>query len=353
MKIFKNISIFFSLVLIFGFFQSANALTITPIRVEIEGDAGQTVRSEVTLINDRDVSQTFYSSFANFEAQGETGNPAFVEANDDLGTWMKTEPSITLKPHAQITVPFTVSIPIGAEPGGHFAALFWGTVPESKDKGQVTIGAKTGLLVLLSVHGDVKNGGGILGYDTENGKHFFTSLPVNFVYRFKNEGGDRIKPDGSLVIRNIFGGKTKNISPNLGGGNVLPGSTRKFTASWGDGNFDSSLYSNFFSRFLGKAKYEWSHFAFGRYTATLTLKGSSNSIESVSKVAVYVFPWQLLLLVILCCAIIYTLFHLHDKYIMKKARERAEAEGQIYMHPIKKQLVNLKKKVSKIKKSKN
>ena len=187
----KSITIsFFVFVIFFNFFTpKAHALTLTPIRIEISGDPGATLKEEVTLINERDTSETFYSSFANFEAQGETGNPAFVDPRDDLGTWIKAPSSITLAPRAQATVPFLITIPTNAEPGGHFAALFWGTIPPNQGAGQVSIGAKTGLLILLSVNGDVKVSGGILDFNTKSGKHFFESLPVDFVYKFRNNAG--------------------------------------------------------------------------------------------------------------------------------------------------------------------
>ena len=107
---------------------SASALTITPVRFEISGNPGDTLRGEILLINETDTAETYYSTFSNFEAQGESGSPAFVEPKEGLGTWIGTElDSVFLAPRQQKIIPFTITVPKDAEPGGHFAVIFWGT----------------------------------------------------------------------------------------------------------------------------------------------------------------------------------------------------------------------------------
>src|SRR3990167_7155699 len=89
-----SVSIFF----IFAFlpFYNVQALTWTPIRMEIAGDPGQILSQEMTLINERDTDETYYASYTNFEAQGETGSPSFVDAKEGLGTWIQTVESVVL-----------------------------------------------------------------------------------------------------------------------------------------------------------------------------------------------------------------------------------------------------------------
>ena len=89
----------------------ALALTITPVRLEISGDPGQTVNQQMTLINEFDTPETYYVSYANFEAQGESGTPSFVDATSDLGTWMSAPSSVTLNPKESKKISFSVNIP--------------------------------------------------------------------------------------------------------------------------------------------------------------------------------------------------------------------------------------------------
>src|ERR1035437_8595172 len=143
---------------------SAQALTLTPTRFEIRGNPGDVLTESMTLINENTDTETFYSSYSNFEAQGETGTPTFVAPKDDLGTWITTNTFLTVAPRQQIIVPFKVTIPKNAEPGGHFAVIFWGTTQPGQTG--VSIGSKTGILVLLSVNGNVKQDAGLLGFNT-------------------------------------------------------------------------------------------------------------------------------------------------------------------------------------------
>ena len=61
-------------------------------------------------------------------------------------------------------------------------------------------------LSLVSKYGEIDEKGGILEFGTVNNQTFFTALPVSFTYRFQNSGSDRVKPDGFVNIKNIFGG---------------------------------------------------------------------------------------------------------------------------------------------------
>jgi hypothetical protein len=68
-----------ALLVCFGVPYTAHALTITPIRYEISGDPGQTLNEKMTIVNETQKSQVYYASFANFEAQGDTGSPTFID----------------------------------------------------------------------------------------------------------------------------------------------------------------------------------------------------------------------------------------------------------------------------------
>ncbi|MCK5591557.1 MAG: hypothetical protein KAI72_06345, partial [Candidatus Pacebacteria bacterium] len=229
-------------------FSFACALTISPARVELNGNPGQTVTGEYVLINDQEKTKTFYSSFENFEAQGETGSPNFVGGTEGLATWINSSSEIVLGPKETKKLMYSITIPANADPGGHFAAIFWGTSkPQtSAGGGDVSVGAKLGLVMLLRVSGDVPEGGGVLSFETldeqkleeeeTSEQKLFIMLPVDFNYRFQNSGGDRIKPKGTITIKNIFGMTSEVLNANPSEGNVLPSSIRKFKLSWNGGD---------------------------------------------------------------------------------------------------------------------
>lgn len=332
----KTISLLVGIIslLTFCFSSKAFAMTISPVRYEIAGNPGETVTKEMTIINEDNATVTYYSSFANFEAQGETGSASFVEPKEDIGTWITTEQSVSLLPGEQKTIPFSITIPANAEPGGHFGVIFWGTSPENNTDGkQLAVSAKTGLLVLLSVGGDVKEAGGLLSFSTLDKKFWYNSLPVTFTYRFNNDGGDRIKPQGQIQIRDTVFLPTKKLNANPVNGNILPNSTRKFNVDWVKYTepSDSPVINSAVKKFFHTAIYQWRNFAVGLYSANLDLVYGLQQQHAKDKVFFFVFPWQLLICLIVIITIIYfggkKIIIKYNKYIIQKAHTAMQIPG--------------------------
>ena len=304
---------------------STSALTMTPVRFEIRGNPGDVITEEILLVNETEQAASYYSSFSNFEAQGESGSPAFVEPTDGLGTWMKAGySSVYLAPRQQKIVPFTITIPQDAEPGGHFAVIFWGTSPGGGNS--VGVGAKTGILVLLSVSGDVKEDAGLLDFKTTDSQFWFSTLPVSMEYRFKNDGGDRVKPDGKITIRNTVFWPTEKLNANPILGNILSNSTRKFKIDWVNYERPEDFVAptSIFKKFWSDAGYQWKNFAVGLYSANLKLQYGTHNEVARKTLFFFVFPWQLVLVLIAIFFIIFfggkKLIKRYNKYIIGKAK---------------------------------
>jgi hypothetical protein len=326
-RYFKKMTLFASLLGLFLVVSHASALTITPARLELVSDPGKEIQSQFLVINDEKESRTFYTSTANFESQGETGAPQFVNSKEGLASWVSVVPSITLKPNESRSIPFTIKVPTSADAGGNFAALFLSTLaPSPVSGGQVSVGAKIGMLVLLRVNGNVKEGGGILGFTTLLGKHFFTALPIDFSYRFQNSGGDRVNPTGTVTVRNMIWLKSAVLSANPAQGNVLPGSIRKFLVSWDSAHTDVSDMTP--TGFFSHVSYEWNHFAFGYYHARLDLAyGATTGIKSGATTWLFVIPWHLLIVVLLGAILLIGIasrgLGAYNRYIIAKAQARS------------------------------
>ncbi len=324
----------FSVVVSFFFFLltagQAFAITITPIKLELKANPGETIKQEVTLYNEHEKTETFYVSYANFEAQGETGYPTFSEPKDDIGTWMKAAERVVLAPKSSQIVPLLINIPKDATPGGHFGVVFWGTVPPGTSSNSVSIGAKTGVLVLVSVSGAVNENGGIIEFNTTDKSHFYTSLPVGFYYRFQNNGGDRVKPYGNLVMKNMLGITSAKVPGNPVDGNILPGSTRKIETIWQGSDGPTPTNDKTEGNFFSKVGREWRNFGFGRYTANLALAyGTKNQVTN-AKISLWVFPWHLTVFVLVCAVIFYyiirKLIKRYNAWVIKKAEELLKKE---------------------------
>jgi hypothetical protein len=318
MKSIKNIA--FVPLLLACFFvgvESASALTISPVKIEVSGNPGQTLRGELELLNEQAGAKTFFSSFENFEPSGDTGSPKFVGAEDGLATWLGSQPNVTVSTGETVKVPFTIAIPAEAEAGGYFAAIFWGEQdPSIKAAGEVAIGGKLGVLILLRVNGDIVEEAGITEFGMFEGGKFKVGLPVNFSYRFSNSGGDRVVPLGDINISNTFGRQTATIPANINEGSVLPNSARRFQALWGETTASST-------GFFTTAKKQFIDFHLGFYKAELSLVYGATNQSATDSIWFIIFPWQLLVIVLVILILLKVILKRYNSWIISKSKSNA------------------------------
>jgi hypothetical protein len=295
---------------------TAHALTISPVRVEVAGDPGQTLKGELELFNEQADTKRFFSTFENFEPSGETGSPHFIGSEDGLATWLGTLPEVTIATNEKKVIPYTITIPVDAEPGGYFAAIFFGEQdPRTLGAGEVSIGGKLGVLLLVRVNGDIEEEGGISDFKIDNGGKLFSSLPVMFGYRFTNDGGDRVVPLGDVLIKNTFGGLTATLDANIQEGNVLPGSGRKFTVMWGE-----SPEADVPVSFLGTVASQLRDFHIGLYTAELNILYGAANQPAKSSFVFFMLPWQLLSVVLFGLVFLFILIRQYNAWIVARSR---------------------------------
>lgn len=283
----------------------SQALTISPLRIELSTNRGQEVEDVVKIFNETAQPLTLFVSTANFAAKGEGGEPYFIslpEGEEDLANWIEIEKGpITISSLEQKVIPFKVKVPSWAPPGGHFAAIFFSTTaPEMKGGTGVGIIGKIGALVLLRVSGDFKEEGRLVEFSLNDGKEFYEHLPVDFLIRFENTGTIHLKPMGDITIKNLLGGTAAIIEVNkIKAGNVLPESIRRFEASWKE------------------------DFAFGRYRADLVLDYGSQNNKAYAALSFWVIPWRPTLIVIVIIAILLTFAYVglkrYNRWIVSRA----------------------------------
>ncbi len=298
-------------------FVYSGALTISPARLEFAADAGTTASGEFTIVNEQGSDQVYYTSVENFEAQGESGTPNFIQSKEGLASWVQVVDKVEIKSGEKLKVPFTVTVPQGTDAGGHFAAIFLSTIPPATGAGEVSVGAKVGMLMLLKVNGEIKEDGGVTSFALKNGTKVVTSLPVDFVYKFNNNGNDRVKPIGTTTISNMLGMTTATLNANSNEGNVLPGSTRRFEMKWGT---EEAIPVS--ASFFDHVKYEMRNFALGYYSANLNLTFGTKS--SANSIGFFVIPWHLLAVIGIIFAVIVLLFSFmikrYNNFIIAQAR---------------------------------
>ena len=250
--------------------QEAVGLTISPLTFELTANPSDVLSNKVRVYNPTDSAIGVRMEAEDFAVSGEMGQiriePAETETYS-LARWVKISPdNFTLEPKEQKVIDFTIDVPPGAEPGGHYGSILAtiGGVTGENITG-AAIAQKVGSLVLLSVAGQVKEDLLVKEFTVPN---FLEYGPVNFKIRFENKGTIHVRPKGFITITDWRDKKVVDIEfPQV---NVIPGAVRKVEVKWGQ---------------------KW---LFGRYAATLVGSyGVSNTPINPYIITFWVIPWKI------------------------------------------------------------
>lgn len=258
------------------------ALTITPPLFRIAMAPGEFWASSISVVNTNEADIEVYATVMDLEPLGEEGHSRFVPVRDVENEEMKTalsqwvtvaqDPFLVPK-EKSVKIPFSIRVPDGASPGGHYAAILIGTRPPAPgERGGAAVGVSSFISSLLFVRiaGDVVEDGSIREFATE--RTVYDAPDVRFTLRFENKGNVHVQPQGTITIYNMWGKERGKIDLRERSefGNVLPSSTRKFGFVWkGERNF----------------------FDIGKYTAVAALSYGSEGKKTASEtVSFWIIP---------------------------------------------------------------
>lgn len=261
------------------------ALEIAPPVVSLVADPGQTVTSQISLRDVSTVKLVVTGQINDFTASGEDGTPKLLldegEASPySMKSWFRPLGQLTLKPKEIQNLPFTITVPKDAAPGGYFSVIrFTASAPELDGTG-VALSASLGALVFLRVNGDALEKLSIDSFTaavpaTGKAQKLFEGTPIDFVIRIKNEGNVHEQPAGQVIIKDMFGKTVAGLNVNLPPRNILPGTIRRFESP-----LDKSV--------IGKKM------LFGLYRAEVTIKDAKGQVTKDS-LFFWVIPWKLML----------------------------------------------------------
>lgn len=281
-------------------------LTISPPILELSIKEGESVDQTIRLTNPTDGLVEVYPKTMNFKAAGEGGEPYFFEDRGDapgssVASWINFDQSkIALAPEQVVEFSYTINVPKGAEPGGHYGVVFFATEPPENERGasQVALGSMIGSLLLVSVPGQIVEKGIIEEFQTD--KKVYFKPPVSLSTRITNIGNVHFKPRGEILVDGWFGESEKTITFNEGNGNVLPDSTRRFENSWG-----------------------FSPFVFGYFTVSANLAYGENGRALAESTGFWIIPWWLIAIFVIILGIItfFTVRHFRKKSKKTKIKE--------------------------------
>lgn len=262
------------------------ALEIAPPVLELKGDPGETLKTQVSLRDVSPIKLLVRNEINDFSAAGEDGSPKIMTDPGEtspysMKSWVSPLPEITLKPKEVQRLTVNVTIPKDAAPGGYFAVIrFTAQAPELTGTG-VSLSASIGTLVLLRVNGTARESMNVEEFyasSAGNRGSLFESAPIQFVVRMKNNGTVHEQPRGQITVKDMFGQTVGTPNVNLENRNVLPGSIRRFESP-----LDETVIGN--------------KILFGRYTADIIM-AYGNGAKVTSSIAFWVIPYKLIAIVI-------------------------------------------------------
>lgn len=273
---------------------SGQALEIAPPLVNLKADPGQTVKADIKI---RDIAKTpliVTGEVNDFTSQGEAGIPKVDVDSEERSPysiidWVEPLNQLRLEPQEIKNLPITINVPANASPGGYYGVIRFTATPGELDQSGVALSASLGALIFLRVNGDAEESMNIEELFAEkNGRRgvFFDSQPITFVQRIKNTGNVQEQPVGILKVSDMFGNTIANLTFNAERRNVLPDSIRRFETSLDKTNIGSRIL-------------------FGLYTAELTTSyGPDNELNTTKTMRFFVFPWQVVLGILVALAAI-------------------------------------------------
>lgn len=252
---------------------TGEGLTISPPISDLSLKPGDVSEQTIRITNPTDKLMEIYPQVQNFRAKGEGGEPDFYPASNDeskfsLASWIKfSQSKVALTPEQVAEFKYRITVPIDAEPGGHYGVIFFATEPPKTEanSNQVSVASKIGSLVLVRIPGDINENGKITDFSANK---FFFKGPVLFTTRIQNSGNIHFKPKGQIIIKNWQGKSIESIEFNGISGNVLPDSTRKFEENW-----------------------QPSKWTFGYFSANLGLAYGESNQTLQGKLVFWIIPW--------------------------------------------------------------
>lgn len=265
------------------------SLGIYPPITQVDAIPPANVSTDLTILNQGDESQDLNILIKPFKAANtENGELSYLFNNDQFGTdplmlqririmdGDKEIKSIILSPKQEKKLKVNINIPKGETPSDYYFSVIFvsknGLTEESKSQtnklnaSQNTAGIAAN--ILLSVGPKVKAEGEIVDFSTP---FYLERGPVSFKVRLRNQSDFFLTPQGSILIKNVFGqtiGRVDLLPVNILAHSVrsIPGSdqfnTKEFKIDAKSWEAQEALWSE--------------KLLIGPYTATLAIALTEN-----------------------------------------------------------------------------
>ena len=244
---------------------SKSALAVSPAIIESVLELGKPVPFTVQVANITNFPLPVKSFVRDFAVQS-TELEKTERARLDSSQWFSIkDPDFILQPNQVRAVNGTITAPINAVPGGHYATIYFQPlVPhEVLSPSTAYMNSQVGTLAFLIIKGDIEQKA---SFDSGlQAPSVVQHGPIDFTFTLNNDGNVHLMPTGTLTLFDMFGHEAAKLKVEPGV--ILPESTKPFTATWDAAN------------------------ALGVYRAELDLQYGDNTLLPKQSVTVWVVPW--------------------------------------------------------------
>lgn len=208
------------------------SIALSPSSSKFTIDAGSTKDGKLTIVNDGTVAYDLLVYARPYSVTNNAyENPNFtsVTKNADLYGWVRFPQSkIHMEPNTSKDITYTIAVPAGAAPGGHYGVIFAEiqSTQQSNQGNSVIRKKRVGSLVYATVNGEVTLAGNAIA-----GSIPFWQLqpPLHTTVGAKNTGNTDFTNKVRLTVRDVLGNiKYQSVKDYQ----VLPDTTRAINADW-------------------------------------------------------------------------------------------------------------------------
>lgn len=208
------------------------SIVMSPASIRLAVNAGETQKGTLKIINDGTVAYDFAIYASPYSVADRTYEPNYndVKANTDVYTWVSFDKKeYSLKPGESIDVPYTITVPADAAPGGHYGVLFAETQTNESENSQIARKKRVGSIVYANINGEYINAGQQIGAQID---WLQLGGPITATVSVENTGNTDYTMTELLEVRNVMGGVVHSKSNER---IILPKTTRDINLAWTGG----------------------------------------------------------------------------------------------------------------------
>ena len=211
------------------------SLVVSPPRYDADIKPGETVQKTIKITNSSpDQEVAIRANVYDFIVQDNLGTPIKVTESASgrylASPWFVLDKSeFVIPPQGQEQVVVLITAPEDALPGGHYAGVFFSSVPGKNETGTASFtSAEVGSLFGLTVEGDIKYDALVKEFNTKS--RLFEYGPVEFTAVLENQSDTHIRPMTKITVSDMFGRQLEELP--LEEINIFPFTSRTLSATW-------------------------------------------------------------------------------------------------------------------------